>query len=250
MLAGNDKEMEFYALRTDKLCAGDVILTSSPGVKSSELIRFLARAKVSHAILVLDPPFAIEASDYGVIRFIMDRFAARDRRNVHVRRLKPDLRPHIQAPIGYAISWIEYEYSTADLVFYPSAFLPKLRQSGFICSELVAEAFRQGGLELYPGRPSHKISPELLLRSDCFEELTDIFIKTGRDSVTFNVAYFDAPTYASANEKMSEITTQIFRDSIRAFPDNGFRPRSFPEAIKMFAQCYHTFPENLEKLIE
>jgi hypothetical protein len=88
--ANEPQPTDCYLLRVERLHAGDIILTKSPGQAGSELIRAVTFSDYSHAILVLnvDPPYGIESSDYGVVKFRLDRFAVREPQNIAVRRVR------------------------------------------------------------------------------------------------------------------------------------------------------------------
>ena len=81
-------EDEVYVLDISMLKGGDIILTSSPWKAESFVILTATGGDFSHAILVLEPPDAMESANAGVAKYRLDRFCVRSLDNILVRRVK------------------------------------------------------------------------------------------------------------------------------------------------------------------
>ena len=164
-----------FTLECGALRRGDVILTATPGNTTSALIRAATASRYSHAILVVEFPYGIESSDYGVTRLRLDRCAVRSRENISVRRLREDLLGAVdmQRLCDYASSLVTREYADYDVLTALFDSVPPFEVGKYFCSQLVAEAYERGGLSLFPGKSPSKISPAMLAGCEHFISVTE-----------------------------------------------------------------------------
>jgi cell wall-associated NlpC family hydrolase len=146
----------------DALQPADIIVsTTRQGV--SAVIRVGTLSSVSHAALYAGNGWVIEAIGEGVVRRTLDVALADDALAVAYR--SPAMAPEIAALIvEYAAAQLGKPYSIAGAVLSAdkedcltvAVFGPK--PASFFCSQLVFEAYRQGGLPLTT-LPSQCVTP-------------------------------------------------------------------------------------------
>jgi hypothetical protein len=120
------------------------------------------------------PPECVEAVGFGVVGFKIDRFLLREDTPIKVLRLRN--RESKVATAESAADWtleqVSREYAQKDVALALFRSIPQIEHSKYFCSQLVAQAYRQAGVELLPGRTSAKISPGALAESPELEDVT------------------------------------------------------------------------------
>jgi len=161
-----------YALCPDKIQVNDIVLTAQCG-GVSELVRYLTNSDYSHASLCTRPGMLIEAVQVGVLRSsVIETFAER-KEWIKVLRPKTVLKENKD---GYTVSYYaekNYGHSYALKGAIGSRFdkIHLNSEKGIFCSQLIAKAYKEYGLDLLPSTPHAKVYPALLLKS---EELIDV----------------------------------------------------------------------------
>jgi hypothetical protein len=232
--------IDCYLLDVQALRVGDVVLTSSPGQPVSELIRAVTKADYSHAILVLDPPYAIESSDYGVVKFRLDRFAVREPRNIALRRMRPSLsaRVDFRGMVKFAERMVTREYADREVLAALFERVPRLEQGRFFCSQLVAEAYRSAGLTLVPDRRPERTTPAMLADSDAFDEVREFLRFCKASDLPLIPAFLDGPNPQSPAEKETEARQTAFRAVARVFAQHGHDVSDYFDALQKLAEVW------------
>jgi len=234
--------IDCYVLNDKALRVGDVILTASPKHAMSEMIQLLTSSSYSHAILVLNPPYAIESSDYGVVKFRLDRFAVRAPANIAVRRLRPDLAQDFDfsALVKFSDKLKTREYADRDMLLALFTLAPRFEQGKFFCSQLVAEAYANSGLKVVPGRKPEKTTPGMLADSNVFHPVdTDSVLRFCKSSdLCFVPALLDDSNPRSPAEWEADARQQVVRMITPTFIRHGQPVQDFYQALHTLIVCY------------
>ena len=184
-----DEDTTYFAIRSSDLRPGDIILSFNPDSKFSALISALTHSPFSHAFICTRPPECVESSDFGVARFVLDRFLIRDRAHIRVLRLKVHTARQDQSAkaADFAAGQVSRRYADKDVFTAPFPFLPTFQRGRFFCSQLVAEAYDRAGIALVPGRSSDKVSPGAIAQSPELEDITVacVCVATSADRLRF-----------------------------------------------------------------
>jgi hypothetical protein len=164
-------EDEVYVLDISKLKVGDIILTSSPWKAESFVIRGVTGGSFSHAILVLEPPDAMESANAGVVGYRLDRFCVRSPNNILVRRVKPTCSFDAKTLSKAAESLLGVPYADMNAITSIVDLIPVVERGDFFCSQLVSHCFLEAGVQICPGVRPAKTTPALLQRSTNLEGL-------------------------------------------------------------------------------
>lgn len=165
-----------FAFRTDRLRGGDVLLCTDRDSYQSATIRRMTGGKFSHAAICTIPPLVIEANDPGVSEISLFRYSVRDRRNVRILRLWPNVpgaEATATAAAAEALIHRTRPYSTRGAItsILPLGTLDPA--DGVFCSYLVAEAYMKAGLNVSPGgKTPDKTTPADIEKSLFFEDIT------------------------------------------------------------------------------
>jgi uncharacterized protein YycO len=161
---------------SSKLRPGDILLSTDPDSAVSNAIRKTTRSRYSHAAIFIGNGEFVEAVGLGVHRFLVDSTAVGNRENVLFLRLKDSVP---QAQSIALLAGRKAENYVARRYWLPGAVASRLpavnlKQRGkFFCSQLVAQAFHEAGLELLDNVKSHKVMPGKLLKSRHLTDITD-----------------------------------------------------------------------------
>ena len=182
----------YYAVDQSKLLKGDVILSTNQESTISWTIRIITKSDFSHATICTDPPWCVESVGYGVLRFVISRFLVGSINNIRILRFdkRSDRVGIAENAARYADNQVTRKYAKKDVVTCLFRAIPLLEKGRFFCSQLVAESFRQAGLELLPGKVSAKISPGDLARSHEFVDVTNQCLRQAIDSDKLNCTGF------------------------------------------------------------
>jgi len=129
--------------------AGDIVLVRNRGL-IAWLIRVITKSPYDHIGIFSSPSEVIEAKPKGVLK---SDFAdcIRDRSFV-VYRLKNEKKFSVNKAIAFAESFVGDEYDFFQIFKILFKFLFKRKRNdnnrAWTCSELVAEAYREGGIKV------------------------------------------------------------------------------------------------------
>jgi hypothetical protein len=242
--ADEPQPIDCHLLDVQALRVGDVLLTSSPGQPVSELIRAVTHADYSHAILVisLDPPYAIESSDYGVVKFRLDRFAVREPLNIAVRRVRPSLiaKAHVQDVVRFAERMVTREYADREVLAALFERMPRLEQGKFFCSQLIAEAYGSAGVTLVPQRRPERTTPGMLADSDVFDKVTGFLRFCRASDLPLLPAFLDGPNPQSPAEKEAEARQRAFRMVEPVFARHEHHVTDYFDALHELADVWRS----------
>lgn len=227
-----------YKLNMDILRPGDVVLTRSPGQPVSEAIRLVTGADFSHAILVLALPYALESAKYGVTKFQVDRMALISPENATLLRLKREVAANvdIQRVVDFAESQVTSPYAQTEVLASLFRSLPRIESGTFFCSQLVAEAYRAGGLASIDNLAPERTTPADLANSDLFDRVVDFTYECTPDDMAFEHHLLDAPSPPSFAELENEVKQDVMNVVRPQLMHHGLRASNFNDAILELAQ--------------
>ena len=147
-----------FVTRPDGPLPGDILLfTDAPGL--TRLIPWFTNSRYYHVGLYEGGPFSLEARVNGVIR----RDISRDKQLVF--RFVPMPREGADAALNFIRQRLGANYDVVDIaaIIVNDSF-PKLRinysnPGSFTCGELVAEAWKAAGIDLFPGENDSLVVP-------------------------------------------------------------------------------------------
>jgi len=228
-----------FPIDTSVLAPGDIVLTASPGQPVSEIIRALTNSDFSHAILVLDLPYAVESSDYGVVKFRLDRFAVRELRNIAIRRLRPDLRRQLRLKevLDFAEQTISREYAERDVLTALFARVPRMESGTFFCSQLVCAAYEKGGVPLV-NRPPEKVSPGMLAESPLLDNVELRLRHVETHQLPYLPTFLDGPNPQTPVEAEISARQEAFRQVAPVFARYGMVVQDFNDTFKKLINAW------------
>jgi hypothetical protein len=224
-------EKPLYAFDLSKLQAGDIILTRTPNSPESFAIR-MATGRFSHALIVVKPPYCVESSNYGVVKFNALRFGVASSSNVLLLRLLPEHSQKLPSALAFIERQIAKEYNTAGAFRSIIPGLPKVCEDRFFCSELVASAFYEAELPLFPDIAPHNVTPSMLKDCALFYPVTDALLRCSDVTRTNITTLLDrSGGGVSPNELQTAVMQGIVRRIAPDFARLGYSVASYPEAI-------------------
>lgn len=228
-----------YMLDISKLQAGDVILTKSPGHWESRFIRFFTLGKFSHALMMVEPPNAMESADYGVIRFRSDRMAVRSPDNIRVLRAKEEYDVNREMLVMTAESFMGNSYGLIDAILSIIPFVPQAEHGRLFCSMLVAECYLRAGLEILPGVDPIKTTPARIASSPIFDNITaDVLVARDRTRLPIDPSFFDDVNGMTPNEELTRMS-QLAIEKIRPqFEAHGYNVPSREKAMIALGKAF------------
>lgn len=205
----------YWAINSDALFPGDVLLTRNPDSIFADAVCVLTGVPFSHAFICTDPPECVESRGFGVVRFILNRFLIRERTRIKVLRLTNHAARRAEASTAadFAAAQVTREYASIDVLTALTA-LPILERGKYFCSQLVAEAYANAGVNLTPKQPE-KTSPGALLSSTELEDVTDKVVREATPTDRLRAdAFLDAPSFRTPHAHEVEIKQKLV-DSLR-----------------------------------
>jgi hypothetical protein len=185
------KDQEVYLFKPEALEVGDIILSTDPTSNESRVIRWLTGGDYSHAAICTRVGLLVEATFSskgvgGVARANIMRVVADAPETLRLLRLQPGVprRREIAEKAAARAEWmISREYWFDGVKGFLRSKIPTNEKQAFFCSHLVAQAYREAGLELLPGVPSEKTAPSAFQESTLLEDLTSESLTTELESV-------------------------------------------------------------------
>lgn len=231
-------EGEIYALETNTLQVGDIILLSQKGL-ASWAIRTGTRSNVSHAAVLTRPGILLEAQPEGVRRRSTLGTFATKREWIAVLRPTFQLEWNAQGVslANCAETRYGWAYSKIRAIGSPLPDLSELAGwlDGTFCSELVALAYADYGVDLLPGVKRSAITPGKLKKSKLLSDVTASCIcvlHPVRDANAYNLA---RRLHAREEPKQDmELERHCF-EQIRASQPTAPVVRSLHEAFEWLA---------------
>ena len=226
-----------HKLRLDLIRPGDVLLTRSPGQATSKIVQCVTSSPFSHAILVLDLPWAIESTKYGVVKFRLDRMAFKNPANGCLRRSRAaeEGKLDIGRLIEFAEGRVAAPYAKKEVLASIFRSMPQIEPGSFFCSQLIAEAYRASGFGLIDALPPERITPAIFASSPLFISKEPF---TGLDetaSLALEHSFFDAHSLPSFAQRESGIKQAIFRRVRHHYPLQTARPETFDDLLLALA---------------
>jgi hypothetical protein len=167
-----------FALRPGSIQLNDIVLTSDFGLVPWG-IRTFTKSDFSHAALCTMPDMLFEAVRDGVMRrSVIGTFAYRPDW-IMVLRPRKSLAPnHLGLTVAdYAEALYGRGYSRRGAVASRFPAIGAGEEGIFFCSQVIAHAFSEYGVELVPGKTPAQIYPALLVDSPELEDVTDKCIR-------------------------------------------------------------------------
>ena len=165
-----------HYIDSSKLRPGDILLCTDPDGRVSKIIRRATGSRYSHAAIFIGDGEFVEAVGLGVRRFMVESTAVRNRENVRFLRLKNSVLNAVetaQAAARKAENYVARRYWVQGAIAAGVRGINLKSQGKFFCSQLVAQAYREAGLELLVGVNPHKVMPGRLLDSAHLVDITD-----------------------------------------------------------------------------
>lgn len=242
-----------YALDLRVLTPGDIVLTTSPGQPVSEIIKAVTGGKFSHAILVVKLPNGIESSDYGVVRFRLDRFVARNPNNIRVLRYNSSLPDDFAARlVRYADSQVAKEYAELDVLTALFSRVPRLEKGRFFCSQLVAACYQEAQINLFPKIAAEKVSPAMIATSSLLDDVKNAIKPVNLSDFPYQPTYFDGPNSQSPTEMLMEAFQKAAGKVRPVFLKHGIEVESLNDAmVSLNRSCLakETFVEEIDRAL-
>lgn len=177
---------------------GDIVLTTTPA-KLSASIRKFTSADISHAMLCVAESSVIDSTGEGVHARNPQWMAIEPGCAFHLLRpAVPLTTQQMKTVIRYAREQVAMPYTKVGAV---QALLKKGRISRYqFCSRLVAQAYREAGIQLVPD--ADRCTPAELLKSPLLVEIHDVLREVSSAEKAARDAHFDR--------------TQLMRDVTKA----------------------------------
>lgn len=164
-----------FKLRPERLQVGDVLASTVPDDSFSKAIRFYTGGAFSHVAIIHSPNMLCEAADFGVLDSSTHRIFAADKSSLAVFRPKPEKIDFSSSPQKENLlssacreMWlVHYGMNKAiGVALFPFRLIA--RKDEYFCSELVARAYANCGIELCPGVKPEKTTPKMVYESKIF----------------------------------------------------------------------------------
>lgn len=140
---------------------GDVVLYHGGNNWISRVIKRVTRSEYSHVGVYVGDGFVAEAQLNGFV--YTHKFDPKDYEGVNVYRLKKDKRFKKSVFREVVNNYIGRRYGFLDLIrifiFTYTGLKTSRRSKGMICSEAVAQVYRDLGVDLFPGRNLDFVTP-------------------------------------------------------------------------------------------
>ena len=174
-----------------------MLLTRAPGQAISKLIQSVTFSTFSHAILILEPPWAIESTKYGVVKFRLDRMIFKDPANGCLLRAvaSKERTINVDSLIKFAESRITAPYAKKEVLLSVFRSMPRVEHGKYFCSQLVAEAYLNSGFGMIENLPPERITPAILAKSSLFTTVVPFFSQEKTSLQTFSYSFFDAHSF-------------------------------------------------------
>ena len=227
-----------YKLNLSAIQIGDIILTATPGTQS-RLIRAVTGGDYSHAILVVKHPNGIESSDFGVVRFRLDRFAIRNKQNIKVLRLKGAKPKNFDNIIKqFANDQTAKEYAEYDVLTALFSAVPRFEKQRYFCSQLIAASFKEAAVPGFEQIKPEKFSPETLASSELFQMVEGALIETNISEFKFKPAYLDGINEQSPNERLTVAKQNVIKSVQSVYDSYGIKIGNLDEALIELSNFY------------
>ncbi|MBN8214736.1 MAG: hypothetical protein J0M09_17570 [Xanthomonadales bacterium] len=192
----------------DILCVGDIVLTTSPAVKS-KVIRGVTKSDISHAMICVSKTSLMDSTGEGVQARNPQKIFYPDDCAIHIRRLKEGLDSEVaRSIISYVRQVTGTPYATAEVLRSVASPL-SFGSSKQFCSRLVARAFSSAGISLCDN-PDF-CTPEDLKESQLLEEIIPAWIEVSNDEVA-------AIERSDATVGMRKVTSDLLAAARAIFP--------------------------------
>ena len=127
-------------------------------------IRWFTRGEYSHATLLFDSDYAIEAV-YPRVRAVYFKSVYKDLTKYKVFEVVTTDEQH-KAILAYSAAQINKPYDwVGDLHFVTRQDYANQPDNKWFCSELVFESFKQAGVELFKNTEGWQVDPDMLKRT-------------------------------------------------------------------------------------
>jgi len=228
---------EIYALRPERVQAGDVVLTSSQHLISSG-IRVGTQSQFSHAALCTRQGMLLEATLTGVMRYpILGVYATR-REWLKVLRPTRPMTVDQQAELTiYAEGLYGRGYSILGALLSPFGVTSAITSTGIFCSQLAARAYAELGRPIVLGLDPNSVTPAALAASPELDDVSDKCVRV----VTSVEPIYEHIIQASENAPHSDemrMNRQVFKAIRTAIGE------VLPESIGSLPEAYTWLVEN------
>jgi uncharacterized protein YycO len=231
-----------YILDQNLISPGDVLLTSSPSGWESKAIRAATGAPFSHAALCVRYGQFIEAIGPGVCRLAIMATGARAKENIRLLRLSDravaNAADKAKAAAQVGEQYLSRGYSVPGALGVKVAMLRDPERAGMFCSQLVARAYDEVGIQLVPGKTPEAIAPGDLLRSPLLRDVTAealILLRTDEHPPYYldDASLVERPHHYEVITKLEILSSEPVQ---RALDQLKETPRSFWELERVLAR--------------
>lgn len=208
------KPTKVYLFDPDHLEPGDVVLERGRGLISAG-VATITRGSFSHALMWIDGTDFIEAMPTGVRVLSYARVPVTNPKNWRLLRPTSEhrLKGKLAADAARNMAFKTYDGWGAGLTVAGGRSIPNPRS--LFCSQLVARAYQEAGLELLPSTTPEQFSPNDLARSTHLHEVQPVFREhiVGDD---YPIAFLDRSRAftGSGPDRQGEVDRLVFHSGI------------------------------------
>jgi len=230
-----------YILDQNHIALGDILLTTDPEGKESKAIRVITNSPFSHAALCIEYGHFIEAIGPGVCRLAIMGTGARAKENIQLLRLSekavPDAGRKAAAAAKRGEWFLSRGYSTSGALGVKLSILRDPTRAELFCSQLVARAYEEVGVELVPGKQAEAIAPGELANSPLLRDITASAIVLAHVDEPpdhyLDGPHFDRPHHREVIAKFNVLNSKPVRSALARLQE---KPNSFHELEIVLAQ--------------
>ena len=215
---------------------GDILLSTVPRSLVATAIRTGTRSRFSHAAMHYKDLIFLEAISSGVCTFNTLVSAVNDKKNVQVLRIKDEHQHALAASAAdAAYALIGREYWVEGALRSPLAIGQEDIRGRLFCSYLVAEAYRQVGLDLCPGKEPRFVTPGALSSSPLLHDVTDsVLYEAAEHELRAIVRLIDGNDPTTPQTEFREAIARILSQVRPAYARRGMpTPSSLPHAMAL-----------------
>jgi uncharacterized protein YycO len=230
---------DWKLLDASRLELGDVLLESGCD-KSAAAVAKATRGRFSHALMYIGGGDVIEAMPSGVRNLQCARIGISEPNNWQLLRVetKNQIYAHQAASVARKHCFKVYDTKGALRTQFAPRQLPSFDR--LFCSQLVALAYNEAGLPLFPNGNASAVTPNDLFRCELLEKI-DVPLKDAPREFQKFFDWYGGDRSKAYDEsipgKEQAIATQIFNavreDVLRLEWPRGKRPGNLPELLDL-----------------
>lgn len=158
----------------NSLIPGDLLFTRGDQI-ISKIIASTTNGPHSHVAIYIGNGIFVEATPPSVRQTSAELYVFENLNNTSVKRIKDAAIASSAAHIVQKNITKLYTATGAIATIIPSSIVKETAVEKTFCSHLIAECYKQAGIDLLNGRDLHKINPNELSKSEYLEEVGSVF---------------------------------------------------------------------------